>query len=226
MPSKKSVKASQRKTSSRSPKSRSSKSRSSNSRSSRTMNNFDVENFQQKIRMTTPLSLNNSEETHGSLKSGGIVLNIIGGIVAIIININALVWLNKLETIKCECSGHWMREYIKYYLYVAIPVFIINLIIYLYAFAANDYRVLLSDNNPVMSIYGGFVGIVSLFGFVNIFIAIIFINKLKEINCECSEDIKREVYWIYNIILASIILLVIIFMLISIPFVVMSMKNR
>ena len=221
MPSKKSVKASQRKTSSRSPKSRSSNSRSSNSRSSRTMNNFDVENFQQKIRMTTPLSLNNSEETHGSLKSG-IVLNIIGGIVAIIININALVWLNKLETIKCECSGHWMREYIKYYLYVAIPVFIINLIIYLYAFAANDCRVLLSDNNPVMSIYGGFVGIVSLFGFVNIFIAIIFINKLKEINCECSEDIKREVYWIYNIILASIILLVIIFMLISIPFVVMK----
>lgn len=225
MPSKKSVKSSQRKTSSRSPKSRSPKSRSSNSRSSRTMNNFDVENFQQKIRMTTPLSLNNSEETYSSLKSG-IVLNIIGGIVAIIININALVWLNKLETIKCECSGHWMREYIKYYLYVAIPVFIINLIIYLYAFAANDYRVLLSDNNPVMSIYGGFVGIVSLFGFVNIFIAIIFINKLKEINCECSEDIKREVYWIYNIILASIILLVIIFMLISIPFVVMSMKNR
>ena len=221
MPSKKSVKASPGKTSSRSPKSRSPK-----SRSSRTMNNFDVENFQQKIKMATSLSLNNSEETDGSLKSGGIVLNIIGGIVAIIININALVWLNKLETIKCECSGHWMREYIKYYLYVAIPVFIIHLIINLYAFAANDYRVLLSDNNPVMTIYEGFVGIVSLFGFVNIFIAIIFINKLKEINCECSEDIKREVYWIYNIILASIILLVIIFMLISIPFVVMSMKNR
>jgi hypothetical protein len=215
MPSKKSVKASQRKSS---PK-------SSKSRSPQTMNNFDVENFQQKIKMTTPLSLNNREETYSSLKNG-IVLNIIGGIVAIIINVNALVWLNKLETIKCECSGHWMREYIKYYLYVAIPVFIINLIIYLYAFAANDYSVLLSNNNPVMSIYRGFVGIVSLFGFVNIFIAIIFINKLKEINCECSEDIKREVYWIYNIILASIILLVIIFMLISIPFVIMGMKNR
>ena len=214
MPSKKSVKASQRKSS---PK-------SSKSRSPQTMNNFDVENFQQKIKMTTPLSLNNREETYSSLKNG-IVLNIIGGIVAIIINVNALVWLNKLETIKCECSGHWMREYIKYYLYVAIPVFIINLIIYLYAFAANDYSVLLSNNNPVMSIYGGFVGIVSLFGFANIFIAIIFINKLKEINCECSEDIKREVYWIYNIILASIILLVIIFMLISIPFVIMGMKK-
>ena len=214
MPSKKSVKASQRKSS---PK-------RSKSRSPQTMNNFDVENFQQNIKMTTPLSLNNREETYSSLKNG-IVLNIIGGIVAIIINVNALVWLNKLETIKCECSGHWMREYIKYYLYVAIPVFIINLIIYLYAFAANDYSVLLSNNNPVMSIYRGFVGIVSLFGFVNIFIAIIFINKLKEINCECSEDIKREVYWIYNIILASIILLVIIFMLISIPFVVMGMKK-
>ena len=31
------------------------------------------------------------------------------------------------------------------------------------------------------------------------------INRLKEINCECSEDIKREIYWIYNIIVASII---------------------
>ena len=65
MPSKKSVKASQRKSS---PK-------SSKSRSPQTMNNFDVENFQQKIKMTTPLSLNNREETYSSLKNG-IVLNL------------------------------------------------------------------------------------------------------------------------------------------------------
>ena len=42
------------------------------------------------------------------------------------------------------------------------------------------------------------------------------INKLKEINCECSEDIKREVYWIYNIVLITIICLTLLFMLISI----------
>ena len=42
--------------------------------------------------------------------------------------------------------------------------------------------------------------IISIFGFINIFIVIIFINKLKEINCVCSEDIRREVYYIYNTI--------------------------
>ncbi len=44
--------------------------------------------------------------------------------------------------------------------------------------------------------------------------AIIYINKLKELNCKCSEDIRREVYWIYNIILASVICILIILMLI------------
>jgi hypothetical protein len=44
-----------------------------------------------------------------------------------------------------------------------------------------------------------------LYALINIVIAIIFINKLKELNCECSEDIRREVYWIYNIVMASLI---------------------
>ena len=40
-----------------------------------------------------------------------------------------------------------------------------------------------------------------LYALINIVIAIIFINKLKELNCECSEDIRREVYCInYRII--------------------------
>jgi hypothetical protein len=47
--------------------------------------------------------------------------------------------------------------------------------------------------------------IISIFGLINIFIVIIFINKLKELNCVCSEDIRREVYYIYNTISLSII---------------------
>ena len=40
---------------------------------------------------------------------------------------------------------------------------------------------------------------------INVCFVIIYINKLKESNCECSEDIRREVYWIYNIVMASLI---------------------
>jgi hypothetical protein len=38
------------------------------------------------------------------------------------------------------------------------------------------------------------------FSFINIIIAIIYIDDLKKINCECSEDIRREIYWYYSII--------------------------
>ena len=71
--------------------------------------------------------------------------------------------------------------------------------------------------SSLFSFYRVFVGFVNFLGFLNIIISIIFINKLKEINCECSEDVKREVYFIYNIVLASIISITILLLLMSIP---------
>jgi hypothetical protein len=97
-----------------------------------------------------------------------------------------------------------MRSYIKYYIYVIIPIFSIGLLINAYLYIS-DYSIIDLNNNDVFIFYKSFTNILSLFGLANIIIVIIFINRLKEINCECSEDIKREIYWIYNIILASII---------------------
>lgn len=50
--------------------------------------------------------------------------------------------------------------------------------------------------------------IFGIFYIINIYFVIIYINKLKELNCECSEDIRREVYWIYNIVIASLICII------------------
>jgi hypothetical protein len=44
----------------------------------------------------------------------------------------------------------------------------------------------------------------NLFGIANVIISLIYIDKLKRINCACSEDIKREIYWYYNIITISL----------------------
>ena len=38
---------------------------------------------------------------------------------------------------------------------------------------------------------------------------------LKEINCECSEDIRREIYWVYNIVQACYISIVLLFAIIA-----------
>lgn len=153
--------------------------------------------------------------TAKSIKSTSLLFAILIGLIALVINVYAIIWIYKLESIDCKCSNSWMRLYIKYYLHVLIPVMSISLLINIYLYF-NDltYRDITSG---LFRFYRLFAGLVNFLGFLNIIISIIFINKLKEINCECSEDVKREVYFIYNIIWASIISLIILFALMSIP---------
>jgi len=157
-------------------------------------------------------------------RSESFIFAIVIGIIGLIININAIMWIYKLENIpECKCSDNWMRMYLKYYLLVVIPIVFIQILINIYLYL-NDLR--FSDiTGSVMLTFRVFVGFVNFMGFLNIIIAIIFINKLKEINCECSEDVRREVYFIYNIVLASFIGIALLFTLMSIPIAIMSLRK-
>jgi len=144
------------------------------------------------------------------------IIGIIVTIAVFLINIYAIIWIYKLEKIECACSDSWMRTYIKYYLHVLIPIQAISLLMNIYLFSTNNMKMLNELNqNTFLNAYVNFTKIISLFGVVNIFVVIVFINKLKEINCYCSEDIKREVYWIYNIIQLSIIAISLFFILVG-----------
>lgn len=164
---------------------------------------------------------NIAEKVRAAGMMSGSIFTIIALVIGLTINISALMWINKLEEINCACSEHWMRTYIKYYLYVLIPLSIVNAIITIL------YRNNTIAYNPTFYYYYSiFIFIFGFFGFLNIFIAVIFINKLKEINCVCSEDIKREVYWIYNIILLAIIAINLLFALIMLPFFIGIMSKK
>ena len=132
--------------------------------------------------------------------------------IILLININASMWIAKLEKINCACSDSFMRNYIKYFLFIMIPAIIIQLLVAIYMFANNINSICMS--NTMLMFIGFSRFIFGIFYIINICVAIIYINRLKELNCECSEDIRREVYWIYNIILASIFCILIILMLI------------
>jgi hypothetical protein len=148
---------------------------------------------------------------------------IIGGILGLIINIFAIMWIFKLENIDCKCSNNWMRLYIKYYLLLIIPIICITLLINVYLYFNN---LVYSDiTNSLFSLYKLFAGFVTIIGLINIIISIIFINRLKEINCECSEDIKREVYYIYNIVLASLICITILLFLMAVPLMLSNLNK-
>jgi hypothetical protein len=155
------------------------------------------------------------------MKSYGLIF-IVLGLIAITINISAILWIYKLENIDCKCSNNWMRIYIKYYLLVIIPIMVITLFSNVYLYTTNIGVYIIRNN--LVSLYLFCVVFLNIFGFLNIIISIIFINKLKEINCECSEDIKREVYYIYNIIYASLICITILMVLMSIPVAILRLK--
>jgi hypothetical protein len=150
----------------------------------------------------------------------GIFLNI----AALIINIYALNWINKLEAIpECKCSDSWMRTYLKYYLYIIIPFILILLLLHIYLYSNNLTQRSLY-NNPLFSIYQAFHMFVNISGIINVVISIIFINKLKELNCECSEDVRRDIYYIYNIVLASFISISILMVFISVPIAILRFR--
>jgi hypothetical protein len=158
--------------------------------------------------VTKDVSLDINDKTNSILESSTFTFIIISiTFITLIININAISWIEKLKKINCACSEHWMRKYIEYYLYIIIPVQIINILIYIYLYSTNNMKEFNPKNtkNTLLQLYLSFVQFLAFFGTINIFIVIIFINRLKEINCYCSEDIKREVYYIYNIVLLSII---------------------
>ena len=157
-----------------------------------------------------------------SMKSAILLFAIILGFIGLIINVYAVIWIYKLETIDCKCSNSWMRMYIKFFLHVIIPVMVIQILTNIYLYSNN-----MSQNditNEMFNLYKMIVGLVNILGFINVVISIIFINRLKEMNCECSEDVQREVYFIYNIVLASIIGLVILLTLMSIPLVLLRSR--
>lgn len=159
-------------------------------------------------RETKDLSPDINDATNRILESSTFLFIIISiTLITLIININAISWIEKLKKIKCACSEHWMRKYIEYYLYIIIPVQIINILIYIYLYSTNSMNQFnpSNTNNTLLKMYLSFTQVLTFIGTINIFIVIIFINRLKEINCHCSEDIKREVYYIYNIVLLSII---------------------
>ena len=119
--------------------------------------------------------------------------------IAITCNYLALMWLLKLDEIDCKCSDSWMRYYIKYFLYAYFVMLAINIILEIYFLMSGEkFR-----DSSIRIPFTYITLIFSLFGIANAIIAIVYIDQLKKMNCECSDDIKREVYWYYNIIKVS-----------------------
>jgi hypothetical protein len=126
----------------------------------------------------------------------GLIKQPIGKGLGLVFVILGLTWIVKLNDKECPCSKSWMREYIKYYLYYAIIIsFILPMTIFFYPKI---------KTNIIFMYIAVFSAILAI---ANIAISIYYINNLKKEDCKCSEDYKREIYYVWNIIVATLYIL-------------------
>lgn len=191
---KKGAKSSSRNSSRSSPKSSSRSSPKSSSRIS--SRNHDVnDNLNNILEKENFMIESQKAEIDKIIKFGTIVLvfEFILIMISITINFMALQWILKLEQISCKCSENWKRDYIKYvlygwFLYILVPI-IFNL-----------YELFTGETLSSSSIFDIIKLIFGLFFIANVIISIMYISELKETKCSCSEDIRRETYYYYQII--------------------------
>lgn len=139
-----------------------------------------------------------------------IIIYVILSIFIIGLNLAGLSWINKLEKTDCKCSIHWKRDYIKYYLYCLISFqFILLILTIFYGMQATNIV-----NNTFGSLYKLITFILSVANVINVVVVITYINELKNIKCSCSEDIKRDVYYTYNLIEAFMYIIMILIFII------------
>jgi hypothetical protein len=130
-------------------------------------------------------------------------------VAVITIHVLALLWLQKLETTSCKCSVNWKRDYIKYFLYA----YFIFVGLQLLSYAVTGKQLVESQSGLVKAL----VMLFNLFATINAFVAIFYVNELKQADCKCSDDVRREVYYYWNVVYlalwALVILLTIIMMI-------------
>jgi hypothetical protein len=120
-----------------------------------------------------------------------------------------LRWIDKLEKTKCKCSEDYKRDYIKYYLYVYLALVGLNILFMIFFSNANS-KILKSFKPLIMAKKY----IMPIFTIINMVFSIMYITKLKELDCKCSEDIIREVYYYWNIIMIAMTAITLLFPLI------------
>jgi hypothetical protein len=139
-----------------------------------------------------------------------IVVYVIISVIIIGLNLAGLFWIDKLEKTDCKCSVHWKRDYIKYYLYCLLTMqFVMFVLTIIYGMQARAVM-----NDTFGSLYKLITFILAIANVINVVVVITYVNELRKIKCSCSEDIKRDVYYTYNLIEAFMyIIMILIFIM-------------
>lgn len=125
-------------------------------------------------------------------------------VLGIIIMIASYLYLVKLERIACECSVHPYRNYIKNYILFAIIFIVFTMFVTPAAFASMMGKSASMVYTAVQVVFG-------LVTFVFYIYVLQYVRYLMREKCKCSEDVRREVLYVWSIL--EIIIIGILFIL-------------
>ena len=117
-------------------------------------------------------------------------INALVAIILLIINIFVLIYLDNLEKIGCKCAFDWRRTY----------AYVYTIIFLIYAFVVGVIYASISDNmseNSIVlmeNIITAITGIMVLAGILYIIFSLQYIHNLRNIKCECSKHLTRDVW--------------------------------
>jgi hydrogenase-4 membrane subunit HyfE len=120
------------------------------------------------------------------------IFHIIGLIIAVVIHIFIINWLNKMNS--CKCSSSFPE---KKYLYEWFTIMIIWLIIYNIIFISTNGNI----SMPLMALN-------AIFGLINLAMVIrlfIYLRKLRETKCNCGTLRELNTIYYYLIFIFSIL---------------------
>lgn len=129
------------------------------------------------------------------LKLSAAILTTIMFAFSVGISIMVLTWIHKLEETACKCSEDFKRDYIKYYFYCYIALYTLMYLNAMYVIFGGGFGV---TNSFVFLILSIIQYVLPVFALLNMIFSIMYIWRLKEIDCKCSEDIRREIYYVLN----------------------------
>jgi hypothetical protein len=115
-----------------------------------------------------------------------------------------IYYLNRLEKIGCKCALNFKRDYIFYFTCINLFFALMNVLI---GTTIIYQTIMLVVFFPLV-----------VAGIVNIVYTIQYVNEMKQLNCDCSESIYRELMFILAIVNACAYILV---FLLFIPIIIM-----
>jgi len=125
-------------------------------------------------------------------------------VLGIVLMITTYMYILKLERIQCACSDHPYRNYIKNYILFAIAFLFFTMFI-TPAAAVKMFGQTFGVVYSVAQVLYGFAT------FIFFIYALQYVRFLMKEKCKCSEDVRREVLYVWS--MAEIIIISVLFIL-------------